>query len=65
MRLRGSYEPSTELEQVETEGDDIPVDEAVSASTPLYKQMVSCVAEEAAIEDSLYMLGDALRFLKQ
>jgi len=49
------------LEQVETEGDDVPVDEVVSASTPLYKQLVTCVAEEAAIEDSLFMLGDALR----
>lgn len=61
------------IEQADTAGDDIPVDEVVSASTPLYKQLVSAVAEEAAIEDGLYMLGEALRrgavdaevFLKQ
>ncbi|XP_058065302.1 tumor susceptibility gene 101 protein [Anopheles bellator] len=57
------------LEQVDT----IDVDEAVTTTAPLYKQLLNAYAEEAAIEDATYFMGEALRsgvidlevFLKQ
>ncbi|KAK9499284.1 hypothetical protein O3M35_002343 [Rhynocoris fuscipes] len=55
------------------EQGDIDVDEAVTTTTPLYKQILNAYAEEAAIEDTIYYMGEALRrgvidldvFLKQ
>lgn len=41
--------------------EEVPVDELVSPSTPLYKQLMAAVAEEAATEDTVYFLGEALR----
>ncbi|OWF51987.1 tumor susceptibility gene 101 protein-like [Mizuhopecten yessoensis] len=49
------------------------IDDAVVTTMPLYKQLVNSFAEEQAIEDALFYLGDALRkdvididvFLKQ
>uniref|UniRef100_A0A2M4AGB9 Putative vacuolar sorting protein/ubiquitin receptor vps23 n=1 Tax=Anopheles triannulatus TaxID=58253 RepID=A0A2M4AGB9_9DIPT len=57
------------IEQVDT----IDVDEAVTTTAPLYKQLLNAYAEEAAIEDATYFIGEALRsgvidlevFLKQ
>ncbi|TPP58355.1 Tumor susceptibility protein [Fasciola gigantica] len=43
-----------------TEKQPINVDEAVDTTFPLYKQLVSSFAEEQAIEDAVYYLGDAL-----
>jgi ESCRT-I complex subunit TSG101 len=48
-------------------------DEAVMAPTPLYKQLVQAHAEEAAVHEAIYYLGEALKqevidcdvFLKQ
>ncbi|KJE95865.1 hypothetical protein CAOG_06268 [Capsaspora owczarzaki ATCC 30864] len=40
---------------------DIPVDQAVTTSTPLYKQLLQMVAEESALEDALYHLANALQ----
>ncbi|CRK96015.1 CLUMA_CG009455, isoform A [Clunio marinus] len=59
----------TALEQ----NDQIDVDEAVTTTAPLYKQLINAYAEEAAIEDAIYYIGEALRkgvidlevFLKQ
>lgn len=48
------------LEKME-EGEEISCDEAVSASFPLYKQLMNAFAEEAATEDAIYFLGEALR----
>ncbi|XP_053672838.1 tumor susceptibility gene 101 protein [Anopheles nili] len=53
--------------------DSIEVDEAVTTTAPLYKQLLNAYAEEAAIEDATYFMGEALRsgvidlevFLKQ
>jgi len=55
------------------EGEEIQCDEAVTASNPLYKQLMNAFAEESATEDAIYFLGEALRkgtidievFLKQ
>ncbi|XP_023324452.1 tumor susceptibility gene 101 protein [Eurytemora carolleeae] len=41
--------------------DEIDVDDAVQASAPLYRQLLTAYAEESATEDALYFLGDALR----
>lgn len=51
----------------------IDVDEAVTTTAPLYKQLLNAFAEEAATEDAIYYMGEALRrgvidldvFLKQ
>ncbi|KAJ8315558.1 hypothetical protein KUTeg_007708 [Tegillarca granosa] len=53
--------------------DNIDIDEAVVTTTPLYRQLLNLFAEEQAIEDAIYYLGEALRknvidldvFLKQ
>jgi len=55
------------------EGEEVNCDEAVTATNPLYKQLMTACAEEAATEDAIYFLGEALRkgsldteqFLKQ
>jgi len=60
------------LEKME-EGEEFNCDDAVNASFPLYKQLMNAFAEEAATEDAIYFLGEALRkgaidvdvFLKQ
>lgn len=41
--------------------DGIDVDEAVTTTAPLYKQLLNAYAEEAAIEDAVYFMGEALR----
>ncbi|XP_065171759.1 tumor susceptibility gene 101 protein-like [Atheta coriaria] len=51
----------------------IDVDDAVTTTAPLYKQLLNAFAEEAALEDAIYYMGEALRcgvidldvFLKQ
>ncbi|VVC43908.1 Hypothetical protein CINCED_3A005256 [Cinara cedri] len=53
--------------------DKIDIDEAVTTTAPLYKQILNAFAEEAATEDAIYYMGEALRrgvidlevFLKQ
>ncbi|XP_039285970.1 tumor susceptibility gene 101 protein isoform X1 [Nilaparvata lugens] len=53
--------------------EDIDVDEAVTTTAPLYKQILNAYAEEAATEDTIYYMSEALRrgvidldvFLKQ
>ncbi|GAB0100217.1 tumor susceptibility gene 101 [Sergentomyia squamirostris] len=41
--------------------DGIDVDEAVSTTAPLYRQLLNVYAEEAATEDAIYYMGEALR----
>ena len=63
----------TEVVNKVEEGEEINCDEAVTATNPLYKQLMTAYAEEAATEDAVYFLGEALRkgsldteqFLKQ
>ncbi|CAG5117423.1 unnamed protein product [Candidula unifasciata] len=40
---------------------DLKIDEAVVTIAPLYRQLVDAFAEEQAIEDAIYYLGEALR----
>jgi len=39
----------------------VDCDEAVTTTAPLYKQLIQAYAEEAATEDAIYFLGEALR----
>ncbi|XP_037033859.1 tumor susceptibility gene 101 protein [Bradysia coprophila] len=60
------------LESIDQE-NGIDVDEAVTTTAPLYKQLLNAYADEAATEDAIYYMGEALRngvidldlFLKQ
>lgn len=51
----------TEVVSKVEEGEEINCDEAVTATNPLYKQLMTAYAEEAATEDAIYFLGEALR----
>lgn len=42
-------------------GGEFNVDEAVTTTAPLYKQLLNAYAEEAATEDTIYYMGEALR----
>lgn len=41
--------------------ESIDVDDAVTTTAPLYKQLLTTFAEEAALEDTIYYMGEALR----
>lgn len=41
--------------------ESIDVDDAVITTAPLYKQLLNAYAEEAALEDAIYYMGEALR----
>ncbi|KAL1502636.1 hypothetical protein ABEB36_007750 [Hypothenemus hampei] len=41
--------------------ESIDVDDAVTTTAPLYKQLLNAFAEEAAHEDAIYYMGEALR----
>ncbi|KAF5301769.1 hypothetical protein FQR65_LT08752 [Abscondita terminalis] len=41
--------------------ESIDVDDAVITTAPLYKQLLNAFAEEAALEDAIYYMGEALR----
>ncbi|XP_005097194.1 tumor susceptibility gene 101 protein [Aplysia californica] len=41
--------------------EEVDIDEAVVTTTPLYRQLVDAFAEEQAIEDAIYYLGEGLR----
>lgn len=49
------------LHSLESAGEEVDPDEAIAPATPLHKQLVNSYAEEAAIEDAIYYLGEALR----
>ncbi|XP_037813521.1 tumor susceptibility gene 101 protein [Lucilia sericata] len=48
------------LETLEN-SEGIDPDEAVTTTAPLYRQLLNAYAEEAATEDAIYYLGEALR----
>ncbi|XP_022915762.1 tumor susceptibility gene 101 protein [Onthophagus taurus] len=41
--------------------ESMDVDDAVITTAPLYKQLLNAFAEEAALEDAIYYMGEALR----
>lgn len=48
------------LQQLENQ-DQLSIDEAVDTTAPLYRQLFKAFAEEQALEDAIYYLGEALR----
>ena len=54
-----NVELDKELERLKQQ-DKFDADEAVMATTPVYRQIVSSFAEEQALEDTIYYLGEAL-----
>ncbi|KAI5730402.1 hypothetical protein M8J76_013308 [Diaphorina citri] len=57
-------EKETELDEilaVLTEKTEVDVDEAVTTTAPIYKQILNTFTEEAATEDTIYYMGEALR----
>lgn len=49
------------LDYLRAQPEEIDVDEAVQATNPLYNQILRLYAEENAIDDTIYYLGEALR----
>ena len=54
-------EMSRNKSKIEVAGDEVKPDEAVIATAPVFKQLMNAHAEDAAIEDALYFLGESLR----
>uniref|UniRef100_A0A8D8QAP5 Tumor susceptibility gene 101 protein n=2 Tax=Cacopsylla melanoneura TaxID=428564 RepID=A0A8D8QAP5_9HEMI len=57
-------EKDTELDSILAvllEKTDVDVDEAVTTTAPIYKQILTTFTEEAATEDTIYYMGEALR----
>ncbi|OQV22508.1 Tumor susceptibility 101 [Hypsibius exemplaris] len=50
----------TAIEKSSTQ-ESFDVDEAVVPTAPLYKQLLTAYAEESALEDAMYYIGEALR----
>lgn len=42
-------------------GGSESVDDAIDAASPLHRQILACYAEDCAIDDTIYALGQALR----
>ena len=55
-----NQEIENEIEVLNEKQGSIECDDYVQATTPIYKQVVSSFAEEQAIEDEIYHLGQAL-----
>ena len=44
-----------------SDNEEIPVDELVTVSCPLFRQLLNAYSEDAATDDYIYYLGEALR----
>lgn len=54
-------ELSPALEKMENQSENNDIDEVIIPTAPLYKQILNLYAEENAIEDTIFYLGEALR----
>lgn len=54
-------ELSSTLEKMENRSENNDIDEVIIPTAPLYKQILNLYAEENAIEDTIFHLGEALR----
>ena len=54
-------ELSSALEKMENQSENNDIDEVIIPTAPLYKQILNLYAEENAIEDTVFYLGEALR----
>lgn len=58
---RKDEEMTAALEKMENQSEDNDIDDVISPTAPLYKQILNLYAEENAIEDTIFYLGEALR----
>lgn len=58
---RKDEEMTAALEKMENQSEDNDIDDVISPNAPLYKQILNLYAEENAIEDTIFYLGEALR----
>ncbi|XP_038620736.1 tumor susceptibility gene 101 protein isoform X3 [Tachyglossus aculeatus] len=58
---RKDEELSCALEKMENQSETNDIDEVIVPTAPLYKQILNLYAEENAIEDTIFYLGEALR----
>lgn len=49
------------LDYLRAQPEKIDIDEAVTATSPIYNQILQLYAEENAVDDTIYYLGEALR----
>ncbi|CAG7728360.1 unnamed protein product [Allacma fusca] len=54
-------ELDTKISKQQAEENELVIDDAVNAPTPLHKQILNAYSEEAALEDTIYYLGEAFR----
>lgn len=54
-------ELSEALEKMENQSENNDIDDVIIPTAPLYKQILNLYAEENAIEDTIFYLGEALR----
>ncbi|XP_018608106.2 tumor susceptibility gene 101 protein [Scleropages formosus] len=54
-------ELSNILEKTESQSEDKDIDDVIVPTAPLYKQILNLYAEENAIEDTVFYLGEAVR----
>lgn len=60
--LKKKDEELTEaLEKMENQSENNDIDDVIVPTAPLYKQILNLYAEENAIEDTIFYLGEALR----
>ncbi|XP_036391180.1 tumor susceptibility gene 101 protein-like isoform X1 [Megalops cyprinoides] len=58
---RKDEELSVALEKMESQSENNDIDDVIVPTAPLYKQILNLYAEENAIEDTIFYLGEALR----
>ncbi|KAG5849255.1 hypothetical protein ANANG_G00108000 [Anguilla anguilla] len=58
---RKDEELSAALEKMENQSENNDIDDVIVPTAPLYKQILNLYAEENAIEDTIFYLGEALR----
>lgn len=57
---RKDEELSEALEKMENQSENNDIDDVIVPTAPLYKQILNLYAEENAIEDTIFYLGEAL-----
>ncbi|XP_069479884.1 tumor susceptibility gene 101 protein [Ambystoma mexicanum] len=58
---RKEEELTAAVEKMENQSENNSIDEVIIPTAPLYKQILNLYAEENAIEDTIFYLGEALR----
>jgi len=61
MLMEKRQELETVNQKLEEQGEVVDCDKAVVATAPIYNQLFEAYSEEAAIDDAVYFLGEALR----